>query len=255
MITYSERDRYTLIVKVPYKIKDEFKRDFPGVRWDEKERGWILLANATVRERLSIFADRMSGPAKKAADLEFREYTYAEIKALEFRAAELQRTLTEDLDKAESLDTLLFKLNAAKSTFESVRAKHLNAVATGKAKLIELKATIDELMAPYDIDSDISTMSRAWKNYNGSLSYVGDAELRTDFDEAKASILDSYNDIYASTGVSLNTLKRLSEINWEDRSGPIPQVVCRDLYRDLTFPTASNFQTTNNYNNQGEHHA
>lgn len=255
MITYSERDKYTLVVKVPYKLKDEFKRDFPGVRWDEKERGWILLANATTRERLSIFADRMAGPAKKAADLESREYTYAEIKSLEFRASELNRILSEDLERNEGLDSLLAKLKIATDVTEAVRAKHLEAVAVGRAKLAELKATVDELIAPYDVDSDISTMSRAWRRYNGSLSYVGEAELRTDFDEAKASILESYNEIYASTGVSLNTLKRLSEINWEDRSGPIPQVVCRDLYRDLTFPVSNTFNTTTNYKNQGEHHA
>ena len=239
MITYKQKDKYTIHVTVPYKLKDEFKREFPDAFWKPEDKVWRLFANAVVMERLDQFITTTQRPARKAAQLESIEYSYAEIKALELRSDALDRELTDLLEKEQDYDHVIDLLEQAKSKFGQQISLHRTLVARNKEKLAEIKRHIDTLIEDLDVSNDIRTMISAWKSYNGSLRYVGDAEIRAEFMEAQASLKESYHELLEHRGISLTTLLDLAAINWDDRSGPQPQIVARELYRKIALSQAA----------------
>lgn len=250
MITYVQKDKYTLHVTVPFDLKDEFKREFPGVRWNpatkKGDKGfWILLVNDTIRERLDTFVSTMERPSRLAAHKDLIEYTYADIHRLQYEADMKVRSLEQRLSELESFDAVSARYVEAEAQMEKVLTALEDKIAVfektvkqGQESQRKISRQVDRVLGVLQVPQDIAILKKTWAQYSGGMSYSTSAELKADFEEAQSSIAEAYAEIKANYGICLETLKDLSEIAWDDRAGLPPHQVERDMYRKVSFIVA-----------------
>lgn len=239
MITYTQKDKYTLHIKVPYALKNEFKREFPDASWNDTDKVWRLFSNAVIMERLDQFISTMDRPAKSAAKLDALEYTYAEIKAMELRSIQLDARIKTELAKLEPHEAIIAQFENIKDVFHAKGQAFKARIAEANVRLRQFEKDINEILEPLGVFEDIDCMKQAWVKYSGGLRYYDMSELKSDFCDAQESLKDSYNDIWDTYGMGLDTLLELAAIDWEDRRGPQPQVVAKGLYQKVKYAPAS----------------
>lgn len=243
MISYTQKDKYTLHIKVPYALREEFKREFRDAIWNPDIKAWRLFSNAVIMERLDQFISIMTKPAANAAKLETLEYTYAEIKAVELRSIQLNDHIMAELEKLEPQEAVIARLAEVNDAFHTKGQAFKARVAEANARLRKFEKDINEIIEPLGVIQDIDCLIQAWARYSGGMGYYGVSELMSDFREAQESLKDSYSDILEHFGIGLDTLLELASLNWDDRRGPQPNVIAKDLYRKISYASINEVAT------------
>lgn len=235
MITYKLIDKYTIHVDVPWKMKDSFRHNFPDATWNPEVKKWRLFKSDALLERLNTYQEKSASASTKARELEQIEYTYHEEVDLQRQCDKLDAEFDSLLASGKRLDALIAGLEATKAKHDLKYQRNLAERTEAREKVRQVQMVIDKIIEPLEVKEDISALVSAWKALSGGLRYSSTSELRAEILEAQESLKDSYEMIRDNRGVVLNTLRILSEIPFGDKAGPEPQVVARELYRDVSF--------------------
>ncbi|PRZ56442.1 hypothetical protein BX589_10192 [Paraburkholderia fungorum] len=238
-------DGETLLVKLPFELKDAFKGVFKSAKWVPEQRSWRVGNSAVTRNKLAAFAAASEPTLGALAD---------KIRAEE--EAELDERQTEEMNRAlrvieAELQDLAIKTRAAKkecSTLGALRAKldayrplldaaKATLMAEKRARddeLLRVRERADALLKPFpELGDAISEARRGWRALK-----AGHYGAKAGLVQAQRELLRIYERIEEVSGVQFTALLAAFNCNTNrtDRDD-LPGDLDR-LYIDIKFPAA-----------------
>lgn len=227
MITYkTSGDK--IKVQVPFEIKDLFKQDFKTARWNSAQKVWEINNTKQSENKLIKFIELASPAMAAISAVEEDEYTADKIDELERELGKIKEAaerrsleLKESGATLENLKTLGDKVNKMNEEQNAIKKEI-------KEKEDEVKKIIDEALAPHNAKSLIIDLKSLGRRGVGR-------DVKEAFHSVQDDLAKAYYDIKEKTGISINTLKTMSTLNFNRKDRDNPEKEAEKLYKDIEF--------------------
>lgn len=227
-------------IRIPFALKDAFRDVFKTASWDPTKKHWVVKNTTANLNKLKRFIESTQEALSALDHLETLEATVSDIQQLEKRVDEVKSKICAEVEKqaqavsAMSSATLLSeKLNEMKQQYAVERAAAEEARRAAREERQRVKRELDEIMRPFGIPELVSQLYRIRARGIGSRN-------REAFDEVQLEIEQAYTAIRETTGVSINSLKRFSRVNFNRPDRDRLDDIHKRLYDDVdVLPKAS----------------
>ena len=210
MITYTKYEN-KLQVKVPYELKDLFKKSFKTSKWNSYMKTWDINDNARNTNKLDLFiqeTEQLTNDIEVAAAAEKEsEYSETELKELRSEIASLQKNIKNNKESIIDLRETNKEIKSAKEEIEALKIELAKVNAEEKEERQNVESFVDSLIDTSELENISSTIS----------SYASKSFLRaTDKDDLKEIIQYVYKaeEILKNAGFKSRNLSRLSNTNF-----------------------------------------
>lgn len=190
-------------VKLPFELKDSFKKAIPSAKWNGFKKVWEIGPRSG--KKAQIWAEQAQVVAKALDEKKEREATEAEFEEALNDIKALEREILAEQEKSKALDEILATLESAKSKVQEAKAeleKEKQAVADKTAKINAVLESIIDMSA---VRNAKQTMSRL----QGKMTSANRKEF-----EAAQAVINEQRKKLAAAGLGSRGLDDLWYVNW-----------------------------------------
>lgn len=209
-------------VKIPFELKDNFKKAFPSAKWNAQDKVWFVGVRSGKRAEAWVqeWAQKAQEVVETAKELKEVEATEKEYQEALRELDKLKQELQERIQRHRALDVMLADINELQAqiveTTKALRAEK-SAVAEKEA---EVRNVIENLIDEQAIEQAKATMSRL----QGKMTSAN----RRMFEQAQ-DVINGERANLKRAGLGSHGLDDLWRINW-NRPDRDKVANCRNVF-------------------------
>jgi DNA repair exonuclease SbcCD ATPase subunit len=146
-------------VKVPYSIKDIFKKTFKTAKWNNYMKTWDINDNARNEAKLVKFNEEIKDLLEELDNLEEVELKDKELENLRNEIQSLRNEIEEKKEEKKNLAKINSEIDSAKEEIESLKVELAKAQAEKKEEEKKVEAFVDSLIDTEKLEDISSTIS------------------------------------------------------------------------------------------------
>ncbi len=236
-------DGETLLVKLPFELKDAFKGVFKSAKWVPEQRSWRVGNSAVTRNKLaafvaasepalSAFADKIRAEEEAELDERQTDDMNRALRLIQTELRDLAATTRATKEERSALCALRAKLDAYRPLLDAAKNTLAAEQHARDEESLRVRERADALLKPFpELADAISEARRGWRALK-----AGRYGAKAGLVEAQRELLRIYERIEEVSGVRFTALLAAFNCNANrtDRDD-LPRDLDR-LYIDIEFP-------------------
>lgn len=198
----------SLLISMPFDLKDAFKEMFKTANWNAFHKSWEVSNSKINFNKLERFKEQSTAAIAALIELENIEATDAEIEEMEKKLAKIESRTKHAIAVKANYQERINKLAEIKAIIEVANPSMLKAQREAEAAKEIVGKTIKAQVDKYGINTLISRLIYISKQYSNSAN-------RSKFYAAQRELTDAHGKIYGCTGINLKALTALCSVDYK----------------------------------------